>query len=407
MKLKDANIHYFFWRGRTHTGNNVHDKIYALSKQDVIDQLTRKKIRISQIKQITPPLFFGKKTHITTKDIDLITRQLATMLNAGLPLTAALTLITKNQTKTANQLIVRSIRNSIEEGTSLSTALKRRRPLFDEIYIHLVTYAELTGQLAQTFERIALYREKNAQQKSKLIKAMLYPFFVMILAFSTSYLMLANIIPEFEKMFSSVNTPLPKFTQQVISFSRWLSNNTGNMLLCFFVITTLFKIMLMKSDKARLIVDQKIINTPIIGQLISKSIIARFSRTLAVAVRSGVPIISALQNSANLTNNNYYKLAFTQLFNTTSTGVPIYIAMKKIDGFPDLMVQMIMVGEESGTLDKMLDKIADTFDTELDQTMDKMAVLIEPFLILFLGVVIGGLVIAIYLPIFNMMNVLG
>lgn len=407
MTLKDNQLQTFYWSGKNQAGEYIHDEIFARNKQEAIQSLTQKNIKILKIKPINPSLFLRKHTHVSSQDISLITRQLATMLTAGLPLSTALSLIENHQKKPGSRLIVASIKHLVEEGNTLSSAMKNSSNLFDEIYINLISCAELSGQLAETLERIVSYREKAAQQKSKVVKAMLYPLFVTLIAVIITYLMLTSVIPEFEQMFLNFNAQLPWFTQKIISYSQWIKANTNGILVYLAVTIIVIRVCLTKSAKCRFVVDKTMVFVPIVGQIVTKAIIARFSRTVAVSVRSGVPIVSALKTSPNLTSNCYFKKAFEQLYNDTSTGMPVYIALKNSRCFPDLMTQMIMVGEESGTLDKMLDRVADTFDLMLDETLDKMSILIEPLLIVMLGIIVGSLVIAIYLPIFNMMNILG
>ncbi|MFC1234602.1 type II secretion system F family protein [Vibrio sp. F74] len=407
MTSTQLPLHRYRWTGRNIAGKQINDTMFARDKYEVISILTNRNIYIRDIKQINTSFYSLKKQRMTAKDINLFTRQLATLLNSGLSLTLSLSLLANNHPKSGGQFVITLIKNAIEEGCPLSEALKKASPLFDNTYIHLVSSAELSGQLAQTFERIAHYREKTTQQKSKLVKAMIYPIFVLLLAFFVTYLMLVKVIPEFEYMFRSFGAQLPWFTQKIISLSHWLSTNTAKQLTWLIALTAFYKFLIVYSYRFHRLIDKKMLSIPIVGPLIVKSIIARFSRSLAVTVRSGVPIISAIRNSINLTTNLHFRAAVNQLFDEVSTGVPIYVAMTKTHCFPDLMIQMVMVGEQSGALDCMLDKVADTFDTELDESIDKLNTLIEPLLILFLGVVVGGVVIAIYLPIFNMMDVLG
>ncbi|MDB1123031.1 type II secretion system F family protein [Vibrio algarum] len=395
------------WHGKNLSGQSITDTIFAKNRYEVISILAQKQIKIRCIKQVKTPFLSLRNQRMTGADINLFTRQLTTMLNAGLSLVSSLELIERNHPKLSGQLTITTIKHAIEEGDSLSEALKKATPLFDDTYINLISNAELSGQLAETFERISKYRENAEQQRSKIAKAMIYPIFVLILALSITYLMLVSVIPEFENMFHNFDAQLPWFTQKIIFLSHWLSNNSVKLLLSIVAILGLYRALTFHSHRFHLFIDKKVLQLPVIGPLLAKSVTAKFNRSLAVTVRSGIPIISAIRNSINLTSNLYYKAAIQHLFHEVSTGVPIYIAMKTSDCFPNLMVQMIMVGEQSGTLEHMLDKVADTLDSELDASIEKLNTLIEPLLILFLGLVVGSLVVAIYLPIFNMMNILG
>lgn len=407
MTPKPHHYRCYQWQGRNISGQKISDTILAKNRYEVITYLTQKQIKISNIKRVTPPLLSLKKQRMTITDINLFTRQLATMLNAGLSLTSSLTLLEKNHTKLSGQLIITAIKRAVEEGLPLSEALKNATPLFDETYINLISSAEISGQLAEVFETIAQYREKAEQQRSRLVKAMIYPAFVLILTMSITYLMLVKVIPEFEMMFNNFNAPLPWFTQKVIFISHWLSSNAINQALSIIAAFALYKALIIRSGRFHLFIDKNILRLPIIGALLEKSIIAKFNRSLAVTVRSGIPVINAIHNTINLSKNLYYRAAIKLLFHEVSAGVPIYIAMKNSQCFPNLMVQMVMVGEQSGTLDHMLNKVADTLDAELDESIEKLNTLIEPLLILLLGLIVGSVVIAIYLPIFNMLNILG
>ncbi|WP_413283769.1 type II secretion system F family protein [Vibrio sp. MA40-2] len=406
MKTQQTGNHYY-WRGVNSDGKIIHDTIYASSQQEVIIRLTEQRIKIRCIKPKSAFITWKKKSStVRTKDITLFTRQLATMLNAGLPLSMSLSLILNNQQQNSCKNMTSEIKNAVEEGIPLSVILKKIDYQFDEIYVSLVACAELSGQLGATFNRIANYREKVALQQARQIKALIYPFVVILLAFSITYLMLTTVIPEFEKMFASFNAPLPWFTQQIISLSKWLSAHAFQHLLSLFFLAVIFKLLL-KSERVGFIIDKQLTLFPLIGPILTKSIISRYSATLSVAIRSGIPVAQAIMSTANVTGNLYFKQAFELMFEQISNGQPIYVAMKQHRCFPGLMIQMVMVGEQTGQLDLMLDKVSDIYTVELDQTMEKLGVLIEPFLIVFLGLVIGGLVVAIYLPIFNMMNILG
>ncbi len=218
--------------------------------------------------------------------------------------------------------------------------------------------------------------------------------------------MLVSVLPAFEDIFRSFNTTLPWFTQQLITLSHWLKAHAGSHLISVITLVLLFRGLLRHSKLFRFLVDKQIVKVPILGSALSKSILARFNRALAVGVRSGLPIVHCIKQCSGLANNLYYEKSFNTLFHEISAGLPVHSAMRNQEVFPDLMVQMVMIGEQSGTLDTMLDKIADGCESELDELTDRIGILIEPFLILFLGIFVAGLVIAIYLPIFNMMNIL-
>ncbi len=406
MKFKKNHFSYYRWTGRNKAGNIIKGKVFATNQHEVTALLASGQIKVRHIRKLSNPFFLPAGQQINSREVTLFTQQLATMLNAGLPLSDALNLIAANHNKVECRSVINNIKTAIESGTPLSEALKNDSSLFDTIYINLIASAELSGQLADTVERIAHYREKSEQQKAKFMKAMLYPLSVISIALCVAYLLLVSVIPTFEEMFRSFDANLPWFTRQLIHFSHWLTNNITAHLILLTSIILLFKYFLHHSKSFRLLVDKRIITMPILGPALSKSVLARFSRTLAVGVRSGVPIIHCINECSGLADNLYYEKLFKTLFLEASEGISIHAAMKKQVEFPDLMVQMVMIGEQSGTLDAMLDKVADRCESELDELIDKIGILIEPFLILFLGILVGGLVVAIYLPIFNMMNIL-
>ncbi len=406
MKLRKNHFSYYRWIGRNRANNMIKGKIFAISRHEVTTLLKSRQIKVRHIRKLSKPFFLPLDQQINHHEVTFFTQQLTTMLHAGLPLSDALHLIAVNHSRVECRSVINSIKIAIESGKPLSEALKNASPLFDNIYINLIASAELSGQLADTVERIAHYRQKSEQQKAKFMKAMLYPLSVISIAFCVAYLMLISVIPTFEEMFRNFDASLPWFTQQLIHFSHWLSNNITTHFVLLIVAIVAFKHFLRHSESLRLLVDKKIITLPILGPALSKSILSRFSRTLAVGVRSGVPIIHCINECSGLAGNLYYEKLFNTLFLEASEGMPIYVAMKKQADFPDLMIQMVMIGEQSGTLDTMLDKVADKCESELDELIDKMGILIEPFLILFLGILVGGLVVAIYLPIFNMMTIL-
>jgi type IV pilus assembly protein PilC len=406
---ESIRLRCYRWQGKDPNGSVEIGILYAEDRYEIVETLTKRQINISSIRRSYLPFHIGRNqaNKVTHRDITLFTRQLATMLDAGLALSESLRLLAKNQTKESVQYLITSILKSIEAGLPLSLSLKSASPMFDSTYISLISYAEISGQLAATFERIAIQRDKLQAQRSKVVKAMLYPFFVIAIAFVITYLLLTMVIPEFEQMFLSFDAPLPWFTQKTLALSHWLTANVPLLLASATSTLILFKIVLLKVDRTRVLLSKIATMLPIFGSLILKSTLIQFSRTLSTAIRSGVPINQGLSKTYTLSRNAYLKNAFTNIYLDVSSGIPVYTAMNEHRCFPSLMVQLVMVGEQSGKLDEMLEKIANIYESELDATIDMMGVLIEPLLILFLGVVVGGLVVAIYLPIFNMMDVLG
>ena len=328
------------------------------------------------------------------------------MLATGIPILQALNMITDSQKNIKVKSILKQISLSVETGQPLSLAMKQASSAFDELLIGLVITGEKTGQLSELFERIATYREKEEQLKAKVHKAMIYPVIVLSVAFIICYLMLSFVIPEFESMFNSFGAELPKFTQQVLQLSYYSQTYGVQFILLALFIYLALKLLSKRSPSIQLKTNQLYLRLPILGNIFCKADISKFSRTLATSFSAGLPILEGLDQASQTAMNLHYQIAIEQASVRTATGIPIHLALQKSDAFPDLMIQMIMIGEESGTLDKMLTKLANMYEFEVDNSVDNLGKAIEPFIMLFLGVIIGGLVVAIYLPIFNLVTVL-
>jgi type IV pilus assembly protein PilC len=303
--------------------------------------------------------------------------------------------------------ILIQISKGIESGTPISKSMQTASAHFNSLYIDLVATGEQAGNLAEVFERIASYREKSELLRSKVIKALLYPTMVVFTALAVSYLMLIMVIPEFEAMFSGFGADLPWFTRQVLTLSKYAQHYgpTAVMLLCS--IMFIARQLCQNSANAKLTASRLRLKIPIIGEVLTKASIARFSRTLATSFSAGIPILTSLKASAKTANCTHFQRAIDSVYRDTAAGMPMYIAMRNSHAFPEMVVQMVMIGEESGRLDDMLNKITTVYEFEIDNTVDNLGKILEPLIILFLGVVVGGLVVAMYLPIFNLMSVMG
>ncbi|MCL4150662.1 UNVERIFIED_CONTAM: hypothetical protein GTU68_051464 [Idotea baltica] len=303
--------------------------------------------------------------------------------------------------------ILKQVCLSIEAGTQLSKALSTSCSLFDSFYIDLVATGEETGSLSHAFSRLAEYREKSEALRAKVVKAMIYPTMVFLIAIAVTVLMLMFVIPEFEAIFNGFGAELPWFTQQVVNASHFLQNY-GFLILLTLILTTLsLQLLKQKSYQFRFTLNRRSLQIPIIGSVLSKAAIAKFSRTLATSFSSGLPILHSLQTTSKTAGNLYYQEAILSVQQNTAAGMPLYLAMRHTQAFPEMVLQMVMIGEESGQLDDMLNKIAFVYEDDVDNTVDNLGKILEPFIILFLGVMIGGLVVSMYLPIFNLMNVIG
>lgn len=406
-KIKTLSLKNFYWRGINHAGKKVSGKLLALTEREVRTKLVEQEIQIKKIKKRSISSIEKIKHAVKRKDITLLTRQLATMLTAGVPLIQSLRLIAENNTKAEMKSILNQICLSIEAGTQLSKALSTSCSHFDSFYVDLVATGEETGSLSHAFIRLAEYREKSDALRRKVIKAMIYPSIVMLVALSVTILMLTLVIPEFESIFTGFGAELPWFTQKIITVSHLLQHYGGAFFVSIIILLLLFMLIRKKSYALRMKLSKYCLHIPVIGSVLSKAAIAKFSRTLAISFSSGLPILHSLQTTSKTAGNLHYQKAIMSVQQNTAAGMPLYLAMRHTQAFPEMVLQMVMIGEESGKLDDMLNKIAHIYEEDVDNTVDNLGKILEPFIILFLGFMIGGLVISMYLPIFNLMNVIG
>lgn len=405
-KKRNIELKVYRWKGTNSVGRQVSGKSLALSEGEVRDRLKIQKIRIQKITAHKVSAIKKRLEQVKPKDITLLTRQMATMLATGIPLVQALKLVSDNHRKAEMISLLLSLSKNVESGMPLSSAL-REISHFDSLYVDLVATGEETGNLSHVFERIASYREKSERLKAKVIKAMIYPSMVLLVALIVSWGMLTMVIPQFESMFTSFGSELPWFTQQVLEVS-YLAREQGPIFAAVIVSTFFFvKIARARSFRVRLYFSRLSLRTPIIGSILSKAAIAKFSRTMATSFGAGIPILSCLKSSARTTNNYYYQTAIEDVHKETAAGMPLYLAMRHSNTFPEMPLQMMMIGEEAGKLDDMLNKVATIYEIEIDDTVDNLGSIIEPLIIILLSVIVGSMVIAIYLPIFNLMNVMG
>ncbi len=405
-KTSPPKLKTFYWRGVNRIGESTSGKLFALSEKEVRSHLIAQEVKIKKIKIRRISSLDKLKNSATQQDITLFTRQMATMLEAGVPLIQSLQLIAENNTKAEMKSILKQICLSIESGAQLSKSLMTICSHFDSFYIDLIATGEETGNLAHAFIRLAKYREKSDALRRKVIKAMIYPCIIMIVAISVTVLMLTVVIPEFENIFNGFGAELPWLTKKIITLSHLLQNNGWIICINIFTLYVILNQALKKSYRLRMIFSKHILSIPIIGTVITKAIIAKLSRTLATSLSSGLPILYSLQTTSKTTANLYFKTAITSVLQNTAAGMPLYLAMRQTQAFPEMTLQMIMIGEESGKLDDMLNKIAHIYEVDVDNIVDNLGKILEPFIIVFLGLVIGGLIIAMYLPIFDLMSVI-
>ncbi|MDP4495204.1 type II secretion system F family protein [Vibrio cholerae] len=395
------------WKGINSNGKKVSGQMLAISEIEVRDKLKDQHIQIKKLKKGSVSLLARLTHRVKGKDITILTRQLATMLTTGVPIVQALKLVGDHHRKAEMKSILAQITKSVEAGTPLSKAMRTASAHFDTLYVDLVETGEMSGNLPEVFERLATYREKSEQLRAKVIKALIYPSMVVLVALGVSYLMLTMVIPEFESMFKGFGAELPWFTQQVLKLSHWVQAYS---LWAFIAIAAAIfglKALRKNSFQIRLKTSRLGLKFPIIGNVLAKASIAKFSRTLATSFAAGIPILASLKTTAKTSGNVHFETAINEVYRDTAAGMPMYIAMRNTEAFPEMVLQMVMIGEESGQLDDMLNKVATIYEFEVDNTVDNLGKILEPLIIVFLGTVVGGLVVAMYLPIFNLMSVLG
>ncbi|MBY7853212.1 type II secretion system F family protein [Vibrio fluvialis] len=404
---KGPELKNYRWKGVNSTGNKVAGQTLAISEIEVRDKLKEQHIQVKKIKKGSVSVLTRLTNRVKTKDITILTRQLATMLTTGVPIVQALKLVGDNHRKAEMKSILAQITKGVEAGTPISKAMRTASTHFDALYVDLIQTGEQSGNLAEVFERLATYREKSEQLRAKVIKALIYPSMVILVALGVSYLMLTMVIPEFESMFKGFGAELPWFTQQILKLSHGVQAYSAGAFIASLSLVFGIKAARKKSFVVRLKTSQLSLRFPIIGGVLAKAAIAKFSRTLATSFSAGIPILASLKTTAKTAGNVHFETAIQDVHRHTAAGMPMYIAMRNTQAFPEMVLQMVMIGEESGKLDDMLNKVATIYEFEVDNTVDNLGKILEPLIIVFLGIVVGGLVVAMYLPIFNLMSVLG
>ncbi|WP_404419731.1 type II secretion system F family protein [Marinospirillum sp.] len=402
---KPPKIHLFHWEGTNARREKIKGEIEAedinlvrakLREQGISPKRIRKKSNFS--------LGLGEK--ITARDITLFSRQLATMIKAGVPVVQALTITIEGQTKKKMRNLLMDLRDQVSAGTPVAQALRRHPKVFDDLFCSLVEAGEASGALEDMLERVALYKERMESLKNKIKKALYYPVFVLIIGMGVSALLLVKVVPEFEKMFAGFGAELPAFTQMVVNLSRFMQEWWWLVFGTLIGLVYLVNFMKKRSEAFAYRLSKFTLRLPIVGQLLHKSAVARFSRTLATSFSAGVPLVDALDSAGSSTGNLVYRGAVTRMKDDVATGQQLNFSMRQARLFPTMVNQMVAIGEESGALDTMLMKVADFFEEEVNTMVDSMTSLLEPLVIAVLGVIVGGLVIAMYLPIFQMGSIM-
>ncbi len=391
----------FIWKGKDRSGNVTTGEISAKSEILARTDLRRRGIRVISIRKKPKPLFVSKST-IKPKDIALFSRQLATMLEAGVPVVQAFDIIGKGHENPAMMELLIGIKNDIESGDNLSEALAKHPLYFDELFCNLVAAGEKAGILETLLDKIATYKEKTESLKAKIKKALTYPTAVIVVAFIVTAILLIFVVPVFEELFESFGAELPAFTQFVIGISQWMQEYWWILLGTILGFFYLFRYIKKRSRAFNHFLDRVLLKIPVIGAILHKAAIARFARTLSTMFAAGVPLIEALASVAGASGNIVYEDITLKIREDVATGQQLQFAMQQSKIFPHMVVQMVAIGEESGSIDSMLGKVADFYEEEVDNAVDNLSSLLEPLIMSILGILVGGLIVAMYLPIFKL-----
>jgi type IV pilus assembly protein PilC len=390
----------FTWEGTDRTGKKVKGKVVASNETAVRAELRRQGVVPTRVKKQS--MLFRKQGRVTAGDIAIFSRQMATMMTAGIPLVQSFDIIGAGHENPAMQKLILAIKSDVEGGTALADALAKHPLHFDDLFVNLVAAGEQAGALETLLDKIATYKEKTEAIKKKIKKALFYPAAVVVVALVVTAILLIYVIPEFEALFQGFGADLPAFTRFVIDISKFVQS-TGWLLLLLTIGGIVGFLHLKKRNRGvQHFVDRLMLKIPIIGSILNKSSIARYARTLSTTFAAGVPLVEALDSVAGACGNIVYETAVLRMRDEVATGQRLQRAMENTDLFPNMVNQMIAVGEESGSLDSMSAKVADFYEEEVDNAVDSMSSLLEPLIMAILGVLVGGLVIAMYLPIFKM-----
>jgi type IV pilus assembly protein PilC len=392
----------FTWAGKDKSGNKTGGQISAKSEVIARADLRKMGIRVLKIKKKPKPLFAARTQKILPADIAVFARQLATMLEAGVPLVQAFDIVGKGHKNPSMSEMLLSVKADIEGGDTLAEALRKKYLYFDDLFCSLVEAGEQAGVLEGLLDKIATYKEKSESIKKKVKKALTYPIAVLVVAFIVTAVLLIFVVPVFEELFQSFGADLPAFTRFVIDLSEWSQEWWWAVLGTIFITIQVFSYFKKRSVKFRHFIDKTLLKIPVIGMILDMSALARFARTLATMSAAGVPLVDALESVAGACGNIVYAEAVLKIREDVATGQRLQFAMQQVDLFPHLVIQMVAIGEESGKVDSMLDKVADFYEEEVDNLVDNLSSLMEPFIMVILGILVGGLIVAMYLPIFKL-----
>jgi type IV pilus assembly protein PilC len=395
VEVKEA---VFRWEGRDKNGRVVKGEMRAGGDSVVAAALRRRGIMATKIKKQS----FSRGRKITHKDLALFTRQLSTMLKAGVPLMQSFDIVGRGHANPSMARLMNDIRMDVETGTSLNQAFRKYPLYFDPLFCNLVAAGEQAGILETLLDRLAMYQEKTIALKGKIKKALFYPVMIILVAILVTAVIMIFVIPSFKSVFTSFGADLPAPTLVVIAMSDFFVAYWyivfGLLFGGIYFLVQAWK----RSPKVQATIDRLALKLPVLGEMLQKAAIARWSRTLATTFAAGVPLVEALDSVGPSAGNAVYKEATKQVQTEVNIGTSLAQSMQNTGVFPNMAIQMTQIGEESGSLDSMLSKVADYYEREVDETVDALSSLLEPMIMVILGVIIGGIVIAIYMPIFKL-----
>ena len=392
----------FTWEGTDRKGARVKGESRAANIALVRAELRRQGINPLKVRKKSTSFLTNRKKAITPKDIAIFARQLATMMSAGVPMVQSFDIVGRGHVNPTMQDLVLSIKADVEGGTSLTEALRKHPLYFDDLFCNLVQAGEQAGVLEVLLDKIATYKEKTESIKGKIKKALFYPTAVIVVAILVVAIIMIFVIPQFQELFSSFGADLPTPTKIVIALSEFMTTWWWALLLGIAGLVAAGSATWKRSRKFRELVDRTLLKIPVIGNILHKAALARFCRTTSTMFAAGVPLVEALESVAGATGSVVYGNAVLQMREDVATGQSLQLSMRQQGLFPHMVIQMVSIGEESGSLDEMLAKVADFYEEEVDNAVDALSSLLEPLIMVVLGVMIGGLVIALYMPIFQL-----
>jgi len=402
-----AETAVFVWEGKDKQGRKTKGEISSSTPALAKAELRKQGIVANKVKKKSAGIRLGGGGKVKPADIALFTRQMATMMRAGVPLVQAFDIVAEGVDKPKLRELILSVRNDVASGTAFASALRRHPNEFDELFCNLVDAGEQSGALESMLDRVATYKEKTESLKAKVRKAMTYPIAVLVVAVIVSGILLIKVVPQFEAVFAGFGAELPAFTKMVINFSEFAQAYWFVIVLGVMGFVFAFTEAKKRSKKLRDALDRISLKLPVAGDIIEKSSVARYARTLATTFAAGVPLVEALNSVAGSTGNNVFVEAVYKVRDDVSTGQQLHFSMRNTGVFPNMIIQMVAIGEEAGALDDMLDKSASYYEEQVENAVDNLTSLMEPLIMSVLGVLVGGLIIAMYLPIFQLGAVVG